>query len=46
MKVLRMEEGPQVGAILRQIFDIVLEQPELNSRESLIALIGKMGTKK
>ena len=46
MKVLGMEEGPEVGAILRKLFDIVLEHPELNSRESLIALVGKMGTKK
>jgi len=46
MKVLGIEEGPQVGAVLRKLLDTVLEQPELNSRESLIALVGKMGTKK
>ena len=46
MKALGMEEGPQVGVILRELFDVVLEHPELNSRESLIALVGKMGTKK
>jgi tRNA nucleotidyltransferase (CCA-adding enzyme) len=46
MRVLGMREGPEVGAILKELFDIVLENPEYNSREKLVALVERMGKKK
>jgi tRNA nucleotidyltransferase (CCA-adding enzyme) len=46
MELLGMGEGPEVGAILRELFDIVLERPEYNSREKLISIVRGMGKKK
>jgi poly(A) polymerase/tRNA nucleotidyltransferase (CCA-adding enzyme) len=46
MRVLGMEEGPGVGAVLKRLFDSVLEHPEWNSREKLISLLEEMGNKK
>ena len=39
MEVLGLDPGPEVGAILRKLFDAVLENPELNTRERLVAMI-------
>jgi tRNA nucleotidyltransferase (CCA-adding enzyme) len=46
MRVLGIQEGPEVGAILRTLFDAVLETPECNTREKLISLVAKMGKKR
>jgi len=36
METLGLESGPEVGEVLRWLFDAVLERPELNTRELLI----------
>jgi len=46
MDALGIGEGPEVGEILRTLLESVLERPELNNRDSLIALVEKMGKKK
>ena len=46
MRVLGIQEGPEVGAILKALFDAVLETPECNTREKLISLVEKMGRKR
>jgi tRNA nucleotidyltransferase (CCA-adding enzyme) len=46
MELLQIKEGPNVGRILKELFDIVLENPECNSRESLAALVKEIGQKK
>ncbi|MEX2284455.1 MAG: CCA tRNA nucleotidyltransferase [Gemmatimonadota bacterium] len=39
LKRLGLEPGPQFGAILRTLLDRVIEQPELNTKESLLAIV-------
>jgi len=39
MKVLDLPPGPQVGKVLNQLFEMVLEDPELNTRESLARIV-------
>jgi len=46
MRVLGMQEGPGVGAILKTLLDAVLETPECNTREKLISLVERMGEKR
>lgn len=46
MEILAIRPGPEVGAILKRLFDSVLENPELNTREGLTGLLGEMGKKK
>jgi len=46
MKILGIKPGPEVGAVLKKLFDSVLESPELNSKESLTRIIKEMGNKK
>lgn len=36
MDKLKLEPGPQIGRILEQLFELVLENPELNTQENLI----------
>lgn len=35
-------EGPQIGSTLAQLVDLVLDNPELNTREQLLALVQNM----
>ncbi len=45
MRVLGISEGPQVGKALAKLLDAVLEDPDLNRREKLIAMLeGMRGT--
>jgi tRNA nucleotidyltransferase (CCA-adding enzyme) len=39
LKRLGLAPGPQFGEILRALLDRVIEQPELNTRESLLAIV-------
>lgn len=39
MHILGVGEGPEVGTALRYCFEKVMNDPELNNRESLIALV-------
>lgn len=41
MNILNILPGPKVGKILKSLFEIVLENPELNERDYLINLIQK-----
>jgi len=41
MNILNISSGPKVGKILKSLFEIVLENPELNERDYLINLIQK-----
>lgn len=36
MDKLKLEPGPQIGKILEQLFELVLENPELNNLDSLL----------
>lgn len=36
MKELQLSPGPQLGTILHQLFELVLENPERNTKESLL----------
>lgn len=38
MKTLGLTRGPHIGKILQQLLDRVLEDPELNNAETLIAI--------
>ncbi|MBP9819229.1 HDIG domain-containing protein [Candidatus Woesebacteria bacterium] len=38
MKELALQPGPQLGVLLKQLFETVLEEPEKNNRESLLSL--------
>jgi len=42
MEVLGWEPGPDIGKMLRFLFDCVLDNPDLNNRETLINLIKKI----
>lgn len=46
MRALGVAEGPEVGAILRKLFDCVLENPAENTRERLLSLAEKLRGKK
>lgn len=46
MEVLGIAEGPEVGKILQSLFEAVLENPEENTRERLIALVLGRGGKR
>jgi hypothetical protein len=39
MDILGLSPGPEVGKVLRGLFDVVLEQPGLNTHESLIEIV-------
>jgi poly(A) polymerase/tRNA nucleotidyltransferase (CCA-adding enzyme) len=41
MRVLGLEEGRGVGVILRDLFDRVIADPSLNSRDKLLAMVRK-----
>lgn len=41
MTELGLKPGPQIGIILRQLFEEVLEKPELNQRETLLEMAKK-----
>lgn len=38
MSELGLQPGPQLGTLLKQLFEIVLEEPEKNTKEQLLAL--------
>jgi len=38
MQELRIASGPEVGRILAELFERVLDDPALNTRERLLAL--------
>jgi len=42
MADLGLPQGPEVGRIMRELFERVLDDPDLNSRESLLALARKI----
>jgi len=39
MKILDLPPGPEVGKVLNHLFDLVQEDPELNTRESLSRIV-------
>jgi hypothetical protein len=39
MRVLGIGPGPEIGQVLRRLLDRVLEDPELNQKEVLVAMI-------
>lgn len=39
MKEFDMKPGPQIGNILKELFEKVVEEPELNSKEELMQLV-------
>ena len=43
MRALGIGPGPEVGRALNALLDRVLEDPALNERERLLALLGEMG---
>ncbi len=40
MKILQIPPGPQVGKVLNYLFDMVQEDPDLNTRERLARISG------
>lgn len=42
METLDLEEGPEVGRILKDLMEKVIENPELNTRARLISLLKKI----
>jgi tRNA nucleotidyltransferase (CCA-adding enzyme) len=46
MEALGIAEGPEVGKILRALFEAVIENPEENTRERLVALVLELRGKK
>ncbi|MEW6228652.1 MAG: HD domain-containing protein, partial [Bacillota bacterium] len=42
MKALGIPQGPEVGKVLSKLLDAVLENPDLNSRERLLAFLYSM----
>jgi tRNA nucleotidyltransferase (CCA-adding enzyme) len=46
MEILGLDTGPEVGAVLRRLFDAVVEKPELNTREQLRVMIREGARKK
>ena len=45
MEALGIGEGPEVGKILRRLFEAVIENPEENTREKLISLVLRLREK-
>ena len=45
MEAIGIGEGPEVGRILRKLFEAVLENPEENTRERLISLVLRLREK-
>ncbi|MHC4663081.1 MAG: CCA tRNA nucleotidyltransferase [Planctomycetota bacterium] len=43
---LGIEPGPEVGRILKELFERVLAEPELNDREKLLAIAGDLNKNK
>jgi tRNA nucleotidyltransferase (CCA-adding enzyme) len=41
MQALGLSPGPQVGVILGQLLESVLEDPALNTREALLRIAGR-----
>ena len=39
MDILGLPPGPEVGKVLRNLFDRVLEHPGLNTHENLIEIV-------
>jgi len=39
MEALGLPQGPDVGRVLKKLFDMVLEEPELNTRERLLETV-------
>lgn len=37
MKELQLQPGPLIGKLLKHLFELVMEQPELNTKEELLA---------
>jgi putative nucleotidyltransferase with HDIG domain len=46
MRVLDVSEGPEVGRVLAELLDMVLEEPGLNSRERLLDIVKAMANNK
>ncbi|MBW2028668.1 MAG: CCA tRNA nucleotidyltransferase [Deltaproteobacteria bacterium] len=42
MEILDLDEGPEVGRILKDLMEKVIENPELNTRSGLISLLKKI----
>ncbi len=42
IELLGIEGGPEVGEILERLLDLVIEQPELNTRERLLEIVADM----
>ncbi len=42
MEILGVPQGPEVGKALRRLLDKVMDQPELNSEEGVVAVLGEM----
>jgi len=42
MEVLHLEQGPEVGRILALLMEKVIDNPELNTEESLIAMLNRI----
>jgi poly(A) polymerase/tRNA nucleotidyltransferase (CCA-adding enzyme) len=40
-KVLGVEEGPEIGRILHEVFEMVLDSPEINSKERLRRILSE-----
>ena len=40
---LGLRAGPEVGRLLRRCLDAVIENPELNKQEDLLALLSETG---
>ena len=39
-----MKPGPQMGAVLQELLEVVLDQPEMNEKEKLLAWWKEHGT--
>jgi tRNA nucleotidyltransferase/poly(A) polymerase len=39
MKILDLQPGPEVGKVLKHLFDLVQENPDLNTRERLVHIV-------
>jgi tRNA nucleotidyltransferase (CCA-adding enzyme) len=39
MKLLKIEAGPEIGKVLQKLLDMVIENPEFNTREKLVEVI-------
>jgi len=46
MEALGIPEGPEVGRILAELLDMVMEVPALNSRERLLDILNRMADEK